>query len=72
MGYFANGTQGKIYRARYCHNCVHDKDDEFLLHLNHNGGKNYQDILNDFIPIAPNGIDNGQYRMLHARGVHDE
>lgn len=26
MGYFSNGTEGDIYRDRYCENCVHWKD----------------------------------------------
>lgn len=26
MGYFSNGTEGEIYQATYCDNCVHWRD----------------------------------------------
>ncbi len=26
MGYFANGTEGDIYEARYCARCIHRGD----------------------------------------------
>ena len=26
MAYFSNGTEGMDYQARYCDNCVHDRE----------------------------------------------
>jgi hypothetical protein len=77
MGYFSNATQHAIWATKNCHICQHNPDDydedpigcpvEFL-HMQWN----YDDVnerdnpkpyaLDIFIP--PNGIYNGQCRML--------
>ena len=57
MGYFANGSEGEAYEARYCDRCAHQKNADgtgcavWALHLIHNyeGGR-IQVLLDELIP----------------------
>lgn len=75
MGYFSNGTEGELYRERWCERCVHDgnhDDDPFCpiwnLHLEH--AYTHHDhplvapILNELIPRAEDGLSNKQCSMF--------
>ena len=70
MGYFANGTDGMAYEAKYCMKCIHYGDDEgpgcpiWLAHLLHN----YEECDNDesilHILIPRKDVENLQCRMF--------
>lgn len=50
MAYFSNGTEGEMYRERYCDRCKWDKDHKcpvWLAHLVHN----YDDCNKDNSPL---------------------
>lgn len=74
MGYFANGTEGEMYEARYCHRCIHQGPPDgpgcsiMLLHLLHNYEEcNKPDsMLHTLIPRAPLPEGNGQCTMFVA------
>lgn len=29
MGYFSNGTEGDMYQAEYCQNCLNNREDDY-------------------------------------------
>lgn len=78
MGYFSNGTEGEIYRATYCENCVHWRLDEaepergygcpiWDLHLCYNREGDKADLLNMLIPRSKCGCFNEQCTMFHGK-----
>jgi hypothetical protein len=72
MGYFANGTEGELYEARYCSRCRHYDDEPacavWAAHLFHNYDEcNKNDsILHELIPRDERG-ENMQCRMFVAK-----
>lgn len=69
MGYFSNGTEGELYRERWCEHCRHDgnhDDDPFCevwsLHLQFNYGQtgDAKTILTALIPRSADGLTNEQ------------
>lgn len=74
MGYFSNGTEGDMYEAKYCANCVHGESDPekpvcpvMLAHLFYayeecNSKSNAKHILDTLIPI--DGAFNAQCSMF--------
>ena len=75
MGYFANGTEGELYRERYCYQCAHYSDysdDEcpvwdahLMSNYNQNGNDDLVFVLENLIPRA--GAGNGQCAMFIPR-----
>ena len=58
MGYFANGTEGCSYEAKWCANCVHFENCAILVthHLhNYEEANNEKSILHELIPIDDKG-----------------
>jgi len=58
MGYFSNGTEGDMYEAEWCNNCVHyDQCAVWLLHMLHNYDEcnNGNSFLHVLIPRDSNG-----------------
>lgn len=77
MGYFSNGTEGDIYRARWCSSCANDGDDVHEIgcavwdaHLWHNTDQFSNDkvkaILETLIPRDDKG-GNGKCHMFRER-----
>lgn len=71
MGYFSNGTEGEMYREKYCERCVHDGHGEnncpvWSLHLLHNYDQNENETLKALLDelIPREGICNQQCRMF--------
>ncbi len=67
MGYFSNGTEGRIYQERFCDRCIHDKEHNcavWLAHLVHNEANNPDSMLHILIPRAPAPEWNGQCKMF--------
>lgn len=70
MGYFSNGSEGDLYRARYCDRCLHGQETDGKLcavwdaHLLYCYGATAQQaaVLDELIPR--NGISNGECRMF--------
>lgn len=69
MGYFANGSEGEAYQAKWCRRCVHDADGScpvFDLHVLYNYGQSKKpstaSALAMFIPREAGG--NGQCVMF--------
>ena len=71
MGYFANGTEGELYEARYCSRCLHGRQDSrpcaiWGAHLVYNYDQNHKEdvsaLLGMLIPTI--GIDNGECEMF--------
>ena len=74
MGYFSNGTEGIMYQARYCDQCVHDRNDDcpiLLLHLmwnyEQNENKDKQLVLDAFIPRSSDGLRNEECKMFRPK-----
>lgn len=76
MAYFSNGTEGEMYEAEYCNNCVHQKPDDggcpvLLLHLLYNYdqcdktdvGERTESVLDILIPRE--GVQNCKCNMFH-------
>lgn len=71
MGYFSNGSEGEIYRARWCDRCLHDQKSGcavYLAHLmfNYDQCKDSKlaDVLSVLIPRTKDGLDNEQCKMF--------
>lgn len=71
MGYFANGTEGEIYEAKYCNRCIHNDYDErlcavWIAHIRYSYSEcnNPKSILSVLIPSSPDGPGNGQCKMF--------
>ena len=67
MGYFSNGTEGELYREKYCDRCLHDISQDcpiWNLHLEHNYKEcnNEDSFLHHLIPRE--GIDNLQCKLF--------
>ncbi len=69
MGYFSNGTEGELYRERFCDRCVHDNDGDgpmctiWLMHLESCHGPDREQmapVLDRFIPRTKDGLWNEQ------------
>lgn len=65
MGYFANGSEGEMYREQYCEQCIHEDDCAVWdLHLL----SNYEECNNKRSPlhvlIPREGCGNGKCRMF--------
>jgi len=64
MGYFANGSEGDAYEARWCRRCVHDPHEgescpvldahQVFNYAQHDDGR-LQEVLSLLIPRHPNG-----------------
>lgn len=74
MGYFSNGSEGDMYEAQYCANCLHDENNDcpvLLAHLlfNYDQCKNeaYAKVLNIFIPQTKDGCGNEKCTMFVPR-----
>ena len=78
MGYFSNGTEGEMYRERYCDRCVHDNAGEgpmcaiWLMHLESCHGPDREQmapVLHRLIPRSADGLDNERcVFFIHANG----
>ena len=69
MGYFSNGTEGEIYRDKYCSKCVHDLNNDcavLLAHLlyNYDDCNNDKSILHLLIQRTESGLGNKQCEMF--------
>lgn len=68
MGYFANGTEGESYQARYCCNCLHDQSTctIWYLHMMHNYAEceKPDSWLHELIPRSKDGCDNERCVMF--------
>lgn len=67
MGYFSNGTEGEMYRERYCSRCIHEQDCRvWMLHELHN----YDECNNEFsflhvlIPRSKDKLSNERCNMF--------
>jgi hypothetical protein len=75
VGYFSNGTEGELYRERYCERCVHDRGEAFCpvweAHLWFNADQHEDNAVKEFldilIPRRPDG-SNGECRMFLPEG----
>ncbi len=62
MGYFANGTEGMEYEAKYCDKCVHNLEVHpcpvLVAHMfwNYEECNKPDSILHKMIPIKENGF----------------
>ncbi len=70
MGYFSNGTEGSMYEAEYCENCLHYEGCAVLeAHMIYNYDEcNKKSILHILIPR--DGIENKKCRMF-VEARHD-
>ena len=73
MGYFSNGTEGEMYREKYCDRCVNNGDEKgedgcavWDAHLIYNGEDGPEPVLNMLIPRDADGW-NKQCRMFRLR-----
>lgn len=72
MGYFSNGTEGRIYEATYCAKCVHSEngcavwDAHFL--RNYEECNNENSILHLLIPQSKDGLRNEKCLMFWPKG----
>lgn len=69
MGYFSNGTEGDIYRERYCSRCAHDLNNDcavLLAHIlyNYDDCNNDKSILHLLIHRTESGLGNKQCEMF--------
>lgn len=73
MGYFPNGTSGRVYQEKYCENCVHDVNRDcavWLAHLvtkycdNDGEASDAGKILDLLIPETDDGIGCKQCKMF--------
>ena len=78
MGYFSNGTEGDIYEAEYCDNCVHQNgaDGEspcviWTAHLllNYEECNNKDSILHMLIPRSKDGPWNERCQMFWRKSA---
>lgn len=72
VGYFANGTEGSIYKERYCRRCIHYGPENcpvWFAHLLHNYDECNKDdsILHLLIPLTSDGLGNEQCLMFIER-----
>ncbi len=76
MGYFANGTEGEMYEARYCSRCIHYEDGAcpvLVLHYLHNyeEANNPDSFLHILIPRSADS-ENEQCALFHHRDGKQE
>ena len=77
MGYFSNGTEGRLYQERFCDRCIHDNPQKDIycpiwnLHLLHNSQEcNKPDsFLHALIPLSADKLDNERCKMFVDRGA---
>ncbi len=79
MGYFANGSEGYAYHARYCERCVRWTDEHgcpcWLAHDLWNYAECNKDdsILHKMIPLTEDGLGNETcFAFTERQGEHDE
>lgn len=76
MGYFANGTEGDMYFAEWCHHCVHWSDEHgcpcWLIHLqmNYEECNNEDSVLHKMIPR--DGCENQQCFSFRKKEPADD
>jgi len=81
MAYFANGSEGDRFQAKYCDRCIHWSPEKgcpvFNAHLDYNyeecdSGSNAEKILNMLIPQIENehGSFPGECSMFHNATAH--
>jgi hypothetical protein len=75
MGYFANGTQGRMYEEYYCQRCIHYEKGCAVLAAhyvyNYNECNNDKSILNILIPINEEKCDNDECNMFIEHVQYD-
>ena len=73
MGYFANGTEGMAYEAKWCDRCVHQAKgcQVWLLHLLHSYAdcNKPESYLHSLIPMRGRG--NGKCTMFHPKKAEE-
>ncbi len=76
MGYFANGTEGDMFEAKWCNRCVHEDNEKgcpvmtshvFFSYEECNSKSNAKVMLDMLIPR--DGPWNAQCSMFHERAV---
>ena len=68
MGYFSNGTEGEVYRERFCDHCIHGNNCVIWnWHLidNYKGANDDDYYLHKFIPLIKDGVENGKCLMFY-------
>lgn len=74
MGYFANGTEGDCYRAKWCDRCANDGDEkneigcgvmDVHMFYGYSGTKEQKELLDILIPRQGSG--NGECSMFRAK-----
>lgn len=81
MGYFSNGTEGELYRERYCERCLHDDPEgpycpvwEAHLAANYDalkpGNELAREVLDTLIPRTGNG-GNGECQMFASKALRE-
>lgn len=79
MGYFSNGTEGKIYEAKYCDRCAHQGTEDkvcpvwgahFFCNYNQEE-EGTKEILTMLIPQSKDGLRNLECTMFHSKSHHE-
>ncbi len=74
MGYFSNGTEGRMYEAEVCDKCIHYPHEDvgcpvMELHMLYNyeqhDNKDIANCLDTLIPRSKDGLSNEQCLMFH-------